>query len=287
MVTLLQALGVFFAVWYGVTFAAAFYQECRVGWPKFQRKGRTLFFIAGMMIAGTLHQFLCLAVYLVAGANAGRKTGNYLMSSFYSFFGPLVWGELQIEGREHLPPGEEGVLYLANHQCSVDFCLVFSLPNKPHVVGVAKKEMLALPGFGLMTYLAGGIFITRGKKGTLANLIDQAGQRLKVGMSVGIFPQGTRSVPVLGKPTKPFKIGSFVLAVKTKARIVPLTFLYPQDFMLASSSGEGPKIIIHKPVQAAEGETPEELMTRVEKTIMKPIQDRLALDAPEQDKKRD
>mgnify|MGYP001796657320 CR=1 FL=1 len=92
-------------------------------------------------------------------------------------------------------------------------------------------------------------------------------------------------MPVPGKPTKPFKIGSFVLATKSKARIVRLTCLYPHDFTLAATSGEGPKIVNNEPGLAAEGEAPEQLMARVEKFGMTPKLDHL--DSPRADKERD
>jgi hypothetical protein len=107
-----------------------------------------------------------------------------------------------------------------------------------------------MPGFGAMTALCGGIMIKRGKKGTMQQCLEQSADRLGSGICVGLFPQGTRSVPSLGKPALEFKKGFVVMAAKAKTRIVPLTFLYAPDFLSSGRdmSTQGAKVIVHKPV---------------------------------------
>lgn len=253
----------------------ALMQELKVGWPRMGRKVEMALFLAGMVVAGSVQQVIVFAYGLIAGERRRQKLAHYFMRMTYSTFGQAMWGTYTIEGAENLPKGDEGVIYVANHQSSVDFSLVFTLPNNPHIVAVAKKPLLVMPGFGAMVYLHGGIFVSRGKKGTMASLIEQGTQRLADGMSIGIFPQGTRSVPSKNGTTKAWKKGAFILAQHAKAKIVPLSAVYPPDFMEPGFRGESITIKVHKPVLPKEGEDVEKLMERVEKIVMGPVLDRL------------
>ena len=73
-----------------------------------------------------------------------------------------------------------------------------------------------MPGFGAMTALCGGIMIKRGKKGTMQQCLEQSGDRLNNGICVGLFPQGTRSVPSATQPALEFKKGFAVMAAKVR-----------------------------------------------------------------------
>merc|ERR1719393_1086947 len=126
-----------------------------------------------------------------------------------------------------------------------------------------------LPGFGQMISLMGGIMVSRGKKGTLAMLLEIGVKRLKSNLSIGIFPQGTRTVPVKGKPLKPFKIGGFKLAVEAQVGVVPFTIIYPDDFMCSDGAPPGVKVIIHPRVEP--GEDADKLMAKVEKMVLDPL----------------
>merc|ERR1712224_103648 len=109
----------------------------------------------------------------------------------------------------------------------------------------------------------------RGKKGTMAMLLEEGQKRLKDGHSVGIFPQGTRQIPRPDTPLKPFRIGAFSLAVEAKTKIVPMTVSYPPDFMSANPSTPGFKITVHPSVQP--GTDPEAIMKKVEQIVLEPI----------------
>jgi len=267
--TPLWSLGFLIFLWYLVTIVAAYMQEFKVGWERVQRKPRLAVFFVAMFGVATIHQFLALAHVLVFGKKATRGFAHYLMGSFYSWFGPFLWGPFVFEGAENLPKADEPCIYLANHQSSVDFCSIYTFPNKAHVVAIAKSSMKYLPGFGLMTGLAGGIYISRGKKGTMAMMLELGKERIADGLSIGIFPQGTRSVPAKGVPLKPFKKGGFILAVECQVPVVPFTLCYPDDFMSSSGPPPGVKIIVHPKVEP--GDNVEALMEKVEKTVTAPL----------------
>ena len=120
-----------------------------------------------------------------------------------------------------------------------------------------------------MTGLTGGIYISRGKKGTMAMMLELGKKRVADGLSIGIFPQGTRSVPAKGVPLKPFKKGAFILAVECQVPVVPFTLCYPDDFMSSPGAPKGVKIIVHPRVLP--GDQVLELMEKVEKIVTAPL----------------
>lgn len=58
--------------------------------------------------------------------------------------------------------------------------------------------------------------IQRGKKGTMEQVIEQGQERLDDGLSIVLFPQGTRRIPTPDVPPLDFKRGFAVLAAKVK-----------------------------------------------------------------------
>lgn len=267
------AIGIFAlgALWFVLAAAAFYVQECQVGWKQMQRRMRLMVYIIGIMSGGTVHQFLALLAHAVLGRSAGRKFGHNLCVQFYSWLGPLCWGAYTFEGAANLPPPDEGCIYVSNHTSAVDFSVFFAMPGAAHVVAVAKSSLLFLPGLGAMTKLNGGIFVKRGKSGGVKSLVEIGQARLREGISVGVFPQGTRKVPAPGKPLLAFRKGGFVLADASKAKIVPVTILYPSDFMSAEPSWAGLKVIFHPPITPKGDGDVEGLMKQVEAVVTAPI----------------
>mmetsp|Transcript_37044 Transcript_37044/g.99886 ORF Transcript_37044/g.99886 Transcript_37044/m.99886 type:complete len:375 (-) Transcript_37044:1339-2463(-) len=241
----------------------------RLASPRLSRHRSLRWPIRQMLAGATVMIIPSLVVYLVGGSKKGMHFACYLMRTYFKIMGPILWGPFTFEGTENLPDGSTPTIYCANHQSSVDFCTIFCLPNGPPAVSVAKSSMMFLPGFGQMISLMGGIMVSRGKKGTLAMLLEIGVQRLKSGLSVGIFPQGTRTVPKKGEPLRGFKIGCFKLAVEGKVPVVPFTIIYPDDFMCSSGNPPGVKVIIHPRVEP--GDDADKLMKTVEKLVLDPL----------------
>lgn len=136
------------------------------------------------------------------------------------------WAELTffvggIEVRKSVSPGiDEGqsYLYLSNHESLTDILALYAtLPQK--VVMVAKRSLLFLPLFGWGMWLAGFVFIDRKNRQAAYRSLETAGQRLKKGRSVLVFPEGTRSTDA---ELLPFKRGGFLLAQAARIPVVPV-----------------------------------------------------------------
>lgn len=115
-------------------------------------------------------------------------------------------------------PADEPVLYVANHESFFDVLLtLMQLPGR--ICFVAKKSFMKIPIFAQALMLYNTLFIDRDdiKQGlkTILTAID----RVKAGMSVFIFPEGTRSRDGV---MNEFKEGSMKIAVKSGCPIVPI-----------------------------------------------------------------
>lgn len=85
---------------------------------------------------------------------------------------------------------------------------------------IMKKELGKIPFVGWACYMAGHIFIDRSSRIKSMESIRKAESRLTDGMSVVIFPEGTRTFD--GKIAR-FKRGAFVISEELGLPILPVT----------------------------------------------------------------
>ncbi len=123
----------------------------------------------------------------------------------------------RVEGRENLPR-DRAAIAVANHQSTWE-TLVFSFLLPPQV-WVLKKQLLRIPFFGWGLAMAKPIAIDRSAgKSARQQVIDMGRERLREGLWVVIFPEGTRVRP---GEIKRFKPGAAILAEATGYPIVPI-----------------------------------------------------------------
>ncbi len=146
---------------------------------------------------------------------------NRLIAGRFYRYLAVIWSRsfpfwrIRIDGRWQ--PGRGAYVVVANHQSFLD---IFVLCNIPHEMKwVAKKELFKIPMFGWGLRLAGDICLDRGDTASALKVMDQARRYLKNGMSVMIFPEGTRSED---GTLLPFKPGAFKLAVETGVPVLPI-----------------------------------------------------------------
>ncbi len=144
-------------------------------------------------------------------------------------------------------PGAEGLkdlrgcVFVANHSSLLDIPALFCyLPKNSSFI--AKKELLWIPIFGWASYLVGTIFIDRAR-GAQNQSLQVVETYLKNGISIVMFPEGTRSKDGrLG----PFKKGAFVFALKAQVPIVPVTIYNSHRLLPKKSFSISPgKIHLH------------------------------------------
>ncbi len=125
----------------------------------------------------------------------------------------------KVIGKENIPK-DEAVLFVGNHHGFFDVIVAYSL--MPNLTGfIAKKEMCKVYGISNWMDLLHCLFIDRSSpRAGLKTILDGI-EVLKSGISLVIFPEGTRNKSDEG--ILPFHAGSFKLATKSKVKIIPMT----------------------------------------------------------------
>ena len=227
---------------------------------------RTIFVWSSIVIATLVLGFFVLITYPFD--RKGRVIHHYAR----------LWGKVallanrvkvKIEGMENLK-GEGPYIFMSNHQGSYDiFALLGHLPYQ--FKWLAKKELFSIPFFGWVMAAAGYISIDREGTRKTVEALNVAAQKIREGMSVVIFPEGSRSPD---GSIQPFKKGGFTLAIKSKVPIVPLSISGSRDIMpkdkLTATPGEIRLFVDHLiETHHCSSKDREPLMKKVRETISK------------------
>jgi 1-acyl-sn-glycerol-3-phosphate acyltransferase len=121
---------------------------------------------------------------------------------------------LSVDGRW---PGKGPYVVVANHQSLLDILLLSYLPRE--MKWVAKESLFRVPWVGLVFRMSGDIPVRRGDAESGGEALARARAYLANGMSVMIFPEGTRSVSA---KLLPFKSGAFRLAIDAGVPVLPV-----------------------------------------------------------------
>lgn len=150
-----------------------------------------------------------------------------------------------VEGLHHLTPGRTYV-FVSNHQSIYDIPVIFrSLPYQLRII--AKESLGSLPFLGWHLRRTGHMLVDR-RRPDAAAVVDWAGRLTGQGLSLIVFPEGTRSQD--GR-VAPFKSGSFHLALRTGLPIVPLSVAGSRHVMLKGRLATYPgdvRLTVHEPI---------------------------------------
>lgn len=109
-------------------------------------------------------------------------------------------------------------IFMCNHQSALDiYSLLFSLPLSFR--WIAKRQLFLIPLFGWALKRAGHISLDRENPREALKAIDEAARKIREGMNIIIFPEGTRS---RDGSLLPFKKGGFSLALRAMVPVVPI-----------------------------------------------------------------
>ena len=134
--------------------------------------------------------------------------------------------KVKVEGLEQIQ-GKGPYIFMSNHQGGYDiFALQGHLPFD--FKWLAKKELFSIPFFGWTITAAGYISIDRKGTRDTVRAMNEAAQKIRDGMSVVIFPEGSRSPD---GSIQPLKKGGFTLAIKSKVPIVPVAVVGSREIM--------------------------------------------------------
>jgi len=133
----------------------------------------------------------------------------------------LLWSagsKLEAQGVEHVDP-RRPTIYVSNHQSAADIPVLFmAIPCNLRFV--AKKSLSYVPVLGWYMLLAGYVFVDRGNRAKAIASLERGAQKIRKGISLIMYAEGTRSED--GR-ILPFKKGPFALALKSGAAVCPVT----------------------------------------------------------------
>lgn len=128
-------------------------------------------------------------------------------------------------GEENVPK-DKAVLYVGNHRSIFD--IVIAYPRVPRPTGfIAKKEILRVPLLNIWMIYMDCLFLDRSDIRKGMEMILTAIDKVKNGISIFIYPEGTRNKTEL--PLGEFKKGSFKIAQKTDCPIVPVVINHSDE----------------------------------------------------------
>lgn len=177
---------------------------------------RTSIFYAGYAISTMLVALICILLFWLLPL---RK--RFFIYSLWCQF-VLFWLRVtcairyEIEGMENIP--DYPVVVLSTHQSAWETIFLYKAISP--VCPILKKELLKIPFWGWAMRLQKPIAIDRSKpREAIRSLLIQGKSRLDDGLSVVIFPEGTRSP---AGTVQAFSRGGAKLAVLANAPVLPV-----------------------------------------------------------------
>jgi 1-acyl-sn-glycerol-3-phosphate acyltransferase len=196
---------------------------------------------------------------------AGRREWVYP----WALWGGRKWLQLsgarvRVSGLEHLDPRRPYV-FIANHRSFLDTATLFCFAGR-RIGLIAKKELLKVPilgyGMGFVNVLA----IDRSNRERALRTMKAATDRLRAGVSFGVFAEGTRARP---GQLLPFKKGGFYMAVEAGVAVVPVAVKNTDALMGKGTGVARPgtiEMVVLPPVETEGLKTDEDVKRLAERT---------------------
>jgi 1-acyl-sn-glycerol-3-phosphate acyltransferase len=177
---------------------------------------RSVLFYAGYFVATVLTAIICMIIFWFIPLKK-RFVVYSLWCRFVLFWLRVVCGvRYRIEGLENIP--QHPVVVLSTHQSAWETIFLYYAVSP--VCPILKKELLSIPFWGWAMRLQKPIAIDRSKPREAGRtLLVEGKKRLEEGLSVVIFPEGTRSA---AGEVKAFSRGGAKLAVSAGIPVLPV-----------------------------------------------------------------
>jgi 1-acyl-sn-glycerol-3-phosphate acyltransferase len=223
---------------------------------------RSLLFYLGYFLAMLVCGVLFLPVSPLLPLPQRYRLLNLYNHVIIAWFRLACGVRYDIRGRERVPSGP--CVILANHQCEWE--TVYLQLLKPPVCTVLKRELLNIPIFGWGLRLLHPIALDRSKPSrAIKQVLTQGKQRLEEGLSVLIFPEGTRVDPGIRKR---YNKSGAVIACRAGVPVLPVAHnageRWPGRHWVKNPGRLS--LVVGEPV-ATEGRSSDEVMAEVEAWI--------------------
>jgi len=170
------------------------------------------------LLAVAIHTVL-IAPVVVAVALVDQRAG-YRICQLWARLNLLIYAvRVRTTRLAPLDPSAAYV-FVSNHRSQFDILAVITALLDFQLRWVAKVELTRVPVFGWALKHAGHVIIDRSNHRQAIASLRAARAKMEQGVSVMIFPEGTRGT--LEGPLLPFKKGGFMLALETGFPVVPI-----------------------------------------------------------------
>ncbi len=160
----------------------------------------------------------------------------------------LTFVRVKVSGRENID-NNTSYVFVANHQSAYDIFAIYGYLNH-NFKWMMKASLMKFPVIGPSCNAAGHIFVDKSSPAALRHTMQRAESTLKGGMSLVVFPEGSRTYT--GK-MQAFRRGAFQLAMEFHLPVVPVTIEGAYDVFprtaIAPHWGTI-NVTIHKPIAA-------------------------------------
>lgn len=166
---------------------------------------------------------LMLVEWIIGKFNPALKDKSSLAIVNWAF-GCVIWltgAKVIALGEENIPT-DTAVLYVGNHRSFFDIVLTYVRVPRPTGY-VSKKEMDKWPLLNVWMRYLHCLFLDRENIKEGLKTILTAVEKVKSGISICIFPEGTRNKTA--DSFLPFHEGSFKIAEKGNVPIIPMTIV--------------------------------------------------------------
>jgi 1-acyl-sn-glycerol-3-phosphate acyltransferase len=169
----------------------------------------------------------------------------------WASFGASLWlrwsgVRVNVRGRELLDP-KQTYVFVSNHRSYLDTAALFLFTGR-RIGLLAKKELLKVPVLGVGMGFVNVMAIDRSNRERAIRTTDAAAERIRSGISFGVFVEGTRARP---GELLPFKKGAFYMARQAGVPVVPVAIKH-SDELMGKGTGEARsgtmEMIFMKPV---------------------------------------
>ena len=164
---------------------------------------------------------------LILSAVGAQNFASRVFATFWARFNSVASGMIVTQsGTEHLDPTQSYVI-VANHQSLYDIYVLYGYLGVD-IKWVMKSELRSVPVLGIACEAMGHILIDRSNTEASLHSINSARSRIRNGISVVFFPEGTRS---RNGDLKTFKKGAFRFAQEMGLPILPVAIHGTKDIL--------------------------------------------------------
>ena len=180
------------------------------------------------LIFGAIYTLLAVVliypyhIYLWLLAKKDQKKSWYkswkLVRSFFIGLLDIAGTKIEIRGAENIRkiPKNEGILFVGNHRSFFDVIILQTIIGRP-MGFIAKSDFKKIPLFRSWVTDIGSIFMNRKDVRAGLESINEGTEKVRNGLSLGLYPEGTRNHT---NTLLPFKKGGYRMAKNSESAII-------------------------------------------------------------------